>query len=460
MKVAMNPKFLVLILSLFLIPFASSLNLEVKVLEQENIIITEIDKTNATFKLQITNQDKTDDFQIYSLVSVGMYPKEFFRIEEGQTIILNVTAVPFKEILRDKRGIYAFEYQIKGKNTGFFKDALSVRLFDVKDAVMVSIEDIPLNATSVEMIVKNNENVFIPDLKIVAKSNFFEFSQTFDLDREEQKKFQIPIILEDRISAGDYEAEIRYELDGKKSSFNMPIRYLESSGISVHESTNGFIIKKTNITKTNTGNIVAVAIIEIRKNILTRLFTVYSDKPTAVERKGIFVDYIWEKEIGVGESYTVNLTTNYTLPFIIILLIVVVGFLVKFVATKKVSVHKGVSFVKTRGGELALKVNLRIKSRSGVKNVVISDRIPGHAKLFNKFGIPPHRIDEPTRKIEWDIHQLNAGEERVFSYIIYSKINIVGSFELPAASVSFEHEGKHEHVISNKTHFAAETTEN
>lgn len=443
-----------------MVSFASGANLEVKVLEKDDIIITELDKSNSTFKLQITNNDESDEFQIYSLVSIAMYPKEFFKINKGETIILDVTAIPFKEILDNKRGIYAFEYQIKGKTTGFFKDALAIRLFDVKDAVMVSIADIPLNATEVEMVVKNKENVRIENLKIVAKSKFFEFSETFNLDNKEEKTFEIPITLENKISAGDYEAEIIYELNGKKSSVILPIRYLQASGISVHESSSGFIIKKTNITRSNEGNVPAVAIIEVRRNILTRLFTVYSDRPATSERNGIFVDYTWEKEIGVGESYNLNVTTNYTFPFIIILLVVIVGFFVKFVATGKLSVYKGVSLVRTKGGEFALKVNLRVKARTNLRNVVLSDRIPGHAKLFNKFGIPPHRIDEHARKIEWDIPHLNAGEERLFSYVIYSKINIVGSFELSAATASYEHDGKREHVISNKTHFAAETTEN
>ncbi|MEK6908757.1 MAG: hypothetical protein AABX23_01760 [Nanoarchaeota archaeon] len=456
----MNLRLFVFFSIILLTSVVSAADLEVNILEKDEIIITELDKTNATFKLQITNNDDSDYFQIYSLVSVGMYPKEPFRINNGETIILDVTAVPFREILRDKRGIYAFEYQIKGENTGFFKEALAIRLFDVKDAVMVSIDDIPLNATEVQMIVKNKENVEIPGLKIVVKSNFFEFSETFDLNRKEDKIFSIPITLEDKISAGDYEVEVIYEINNIKSSNTLPIMYLEASGISFYESTSGFIVKKTNITKSNEGNVPAVALIEIRRNILTRLFTVYSDRPTTSERNGIFVDYSWEKEIGVGESYTVIITTNYTFPFIIILLVVVVGLFVKFVATKKLSIYKGVSLVRTKGGELALKVNLRVKSRGNIKNVIISDRIPGHAKLFNKFGIPPHRIDEHARKIEWDISQMNAGEERMFSYIIYSKINIVGSFELAAASVSFEHDGKREHVLSNRTHFAAETTEN
>ncbi|MBM3232176.1 hypothetical protein FJZ21_02245 [Candidatus Pacearchaeota archaeon] len=443
-----------------LVSFASAADLTVNVLENDEIIITELDKSNATFKLQITNNGDTDDFQIYSLVSVSMYPKGKFRIDSGETIILDVTAVPFDEILRDKRGIYAFEYQIKGDTTGFFKEALAIRLFDVKDAVTVTIGDIPLNATEVEMFVNNREDVFIPGLKIVAKSNFFEFSETFDLNREQTKTFSVPIILEDKISAGDYEAEIIYELNDKKSSNKVPISYLESSGVSVYESTSGFIIKKTNITKSNEGNVPTTVVIDVRKNVFTRLFTVYSDRPTTSSRKGIFVDYSWEKELGVGESYTLTVKTNYTFPFIIILLVIIVGFFAKFIATKKLSVHKSVALVRTKGGELALKVNLRVKSRSAVRNVVISDRIPGHAKLFNKFGIPPHRIDEHHRKIEWDITQMNAGEERVFSYVIYSKINIVGSFELGSASVSFDHDGKREHVLSNSTRFAAETTEN
>src|SRR3989344_378455 len=457
----MKFKFFSVVLVFFLLSVVSAANLDVKVLEKNDVIITELQNANATFKLEITNlEDTWDDFQIYSLVSVGMYPKESFRINKSGTITLDVSAVPFKEVLRDKRGIYAFEYQIKGKKTGFFKGTLAIRIFDIKDAVSVSLLDIHLNATKTKLIITNNENIAIKNLKIVAKSKFFEFSKTFDLDKEESKSLDIPIILENKIPAGEYEAEIIYELNNKKSSDTLVLKYLESSGISVSEHSKGFIIKKTNITKTNEGNVPAVAIIESRKNILTRLFTIYSDRPTTSQRSGIFVDYSWEKEIGVGESYTVNVTTNYTFPFIIILLIVLVGFFVSFLATRKLSVHKGVSFVRTKGGEFALKINLRVKARGSVRKIVISDRIPGHAKVFNKFGIPPHRIDEHSRKIEWEIAHLNAGEERVFSYIIYSKINIVGSFELPAAIVSFDYQGKREHVLSNKTHFAAETTEN
>ncbi len=457
----MNYKLISIFLIALIIPIVSAANLEVEQIEKNNIIITEMESANATFKLKITNNENRDDqFQIYSLVSVGMYPKEFFTIKSGETIILDVTAAPYDNILRDERGVYAFEYQIKGKNTGFFKDTMAVRLFDVKDAVDISFNDLKFGEDEIDIKITNKEKVQINNLRIVAKSKFFEFSQSLDLGKEETKNFKVPISLQKQVEAGEYEVELRYELNDKKSLKTTMLSYLEESGLSVSESSTGFIIKRQITTKTNEGNIPATAIILAQKNVLTRLFTVYSDRPTSSQRNGIFVDYAWEKELGVGESYTVEVTTNYTIPFIILLFVIAVGVFVRFIATGKVSVKKRVSFVRTRGGEFALKIALRVKAHKNVSNITITDRIPGHAKVFNKFGIQPHRIDEATRKLEWDVSHLSSGEERVFTYIIYSKINIIGSFELPAASISFEHKGKREHVFSNKTYFAAETTEN
>lgn len=457
----MNYKIILLIAIIFIAPLSSSADLTVQQLEKNNIIITELEDANATFKLKITNNENQDDlFQIYSLVSIRMHPRELFTIKKGETIILEVTAEPYREILQEKRGVYAFEYQIKGKSTGFFKDSLAIRLFDIKDVVETSVDNIAFGDKSAKLTVTNKEEVAINDFTLVAKSKFFEFSQTFDLAEEETKTFEVPITLQRQIPAGEYEVELRYEINDKKSSQITNLKYLEESGLSVTQSASGFIIKKNTVTKTNEGNVVATALIDSRKNIITRLFTIYSDKPTSSVRSGIFVDYTWEKELGVGESYTVTVTTNYTFPFIIILFIIAVGVLVKFLAVGKITIKKRVAFVRTKGGEFALKVALRVKAHKTVSNLTVIDRIPGHAKVFNKFGIQPHRIDESTRKLEWDISRLNAGEERVFTYVIYSKINIIGSFELPAASVSFEHNGQKDHVFSNKTYFAAETTEN
>ena len=80
------------------------------------------------------------------------------------------------------------------------------------------------------------------------------------------------------------------------------------------------------------------------------------------------------------------------------------------------------------------------------------------AKLYEQFGRKPDKIDEQTRRLIWDISHLNKGEERVYSYIFYSKVRTVGRFELPSAIVLFEQDGEKREVWSNKTYFVSELT--
>ena len=180
-------------------------------------------------------------------------------------------------------------------------------------------------------------------------------------------------------------------------------------------------------------------------------------QPISTERSGISIKYHWEKEIKPGEALVVTGTTNYTFPFILLILIIIVGVSAKLYYSNSVSLTKRVSFVKTRGGEFAVKVVLYVKTKKHIENLQVIDRLPGSTQLYEKFGMKPDRIDHATRRLIWNVHRLNAGEERVFSYIIYSKLKIVGKFELPSATAIFESEGKSNEVFSNKTYFMNET---
>ena len=51
------------------------------------------------------------------------------------------------------------------------------------------------------------------------------------------------------------------------------------------------------------------------------------------------------------------------------------------------------------------------------------------------------------------MESLNEREERIFSYIIYSKIGVVGKFELPNARATYEKSGRLKEVESNRSFF-------
>mgnify|MGYP001594456890 FL=1 len=209
--------------------------------------------------------------------------------------------------------------------------------------------------------------------------------------------------------------------------------------------------------KSNDGNVPIVDTISIEKGIIPRLFTSFSIEPDRVERSGLGVRYEWDRQIQPGETWEIEVKTNYTLPFLLLILIIVAGVLVHLYTSNHVVVAKRVSHVRTKGGEFALKVILSVKAKKHVDNVQIIDRLPFMAKIYEKYGISPDRIDESTRRLFWDIKTLQAGEERVFSYIIYSKINVVGKFELPTAVAIYEVDGKTHESISNRALYLSET---
>jgi hypothetical protein len=117
------------------------------------------------------------------------------------------------------------------------------------------------------------------------------------------------------------------------------------------------------------------------------------------------------------------------------------------------TVKKTVSFVKTKGDEFALKVTVRLKAHKHVTNIKINERLPGMAKLYEKFGRKPDKFDERTKLLSWNIPDLNSGEERIITYIIYSKMKILGKIELSPTHVSFDQGGKNNETLSNRTFF-------
>jgi hypothetical protein len=51
---------------------------------------------------------------------------------------------------------------------------------------------------------------------------------------------------------------------------------------------------------------------------------------------------------------------------------------------------------------------------------------------------------------------MQPGERRVFSYIIYSKIGVLGKFALPSVTAVYEKEGKVKEAQSNQAFFMLE----
>jgi hypothetical protein len=411
----------------------------------------------AIYDLIINNTGANNGIEIYSLVGMIVEPRDRINLTNGINTI-NIKAYPI-ESLR-KEGIYYFEYYLKTESSGLLKEELPITFVELKDSLAFKADNIELGEDEAKISVKNTQNSFIDNIKIKLSSVFFNAEKTISLEPYEETNLSVGINKASikELAAGTYIIGVNTEAGKATAKFETTANYIKKEDVSNKETSNGIIIRKIYVEKTNNGNVPVKVALEIKKDIFSRLFTIYSLEPTNSERSRLFVSYIWEKEIKPSQTFSVSATTNYTFPFLFVLLVAIIIFLVYSYTKTNLVLQKRVSFVKTSSGHFALKVTIRAKAKKYIEDIQIIDRLPGMTRLYEKFGVKPDKIDAATRRLFWDIGQLNAGEERVFSYIIYSKVKVIGKFELPLATAVFEREGKTHEVLSNRAFFVAEMT--
>jgi len=284
-------------------------------------------------------------------------------------------------------------------------------------------------------------------------SVFFDYNGTLSLNALETKDIDIDI---DKgkikgINAGSYLVSAIIEVEAKKVQKEIMLKFLEQEGLDFSESFSGLVKKRQEIVNHNVGNVRKSVVVETNRNLISSLFTSFNIKPSSSSFSGFSRHYSWNKEIVPNEEFKVIIVTNWFYPIFIILLIWGVIYYSRKYVSNDLILNKKVSFVKTKGGQFALKVMLRVKSKRFIERISVVDKLPHLVELYEKFGaVVPDDIDLKNKRLEWGIESLNAGEERVFSYIIYSKIGVIGRFELPHAKAVYEREGKIKEVDSNR----------
>jgi len=445
------------VLALISINLVSAINLEIREEVINEVIMTDLDNP-ALFELIIKNLGEADTFEIYSLLDVYMLPKGTFSIDQGRTKRIEVE-VKAGESLKKKSGYFTFVYKIKGSNTGLQEERLTIKLVDLKQAFYLFSDTITTESEEVTVYLENREDFDFEHIEAEFSSVFFNFEEKFSLKGLETKSFKVDLDEEKSkgLIAGSYILNTDIKIEDAEETLESTIKFLEKSGLSVQEGKEGWIIVRQEIEKKNEGNTVTLTEITMERGIVSRLFTSFSLEPSKIERRGSRVLYTWQQELRPGESLRVAARTNWHVPIIVIIAIIVIIILVRVYLVSDVILKKKINFVKTKGGEFALKVSVSVKARRFVERINVIDKLPPIVKLYERYGtIAPDRVDEKNRRIEWNLESLDEGEERRFSYIVYSKIGVIGKFELPSAKAVYEREGKIKETESNKVFFISE----
>ncbi len=449
-------KYILFLMFILLIPLVLAINLQVDKSDESEVLILGLNKSSI-FELQVTNLGASNSFGFYNLLGYKIFPVGTVYINSGETKKINMTLSPLKNV-REK-GHYKFTYYIRNSANEEQKEQLTFKIIELKEAFEIGSGEVDIDSNSIDIYVKNKENFDFGDVKIDFSSVFFEEEKTFKIAPKEKKEFTVQLNKDDfkKLMAGFYTLKAEIQTGNQKADVEGVIEFTEQDLLSTTKKDFGFLINTKVIEKKNKGNTIVESETVIKKNIISRLFTSFSPEPDIVEREGFTIYYTWSKQINPGKTLTINVKTNWLFPFILILLIVAIVILVKKYSNTHLVLKKKVSYVKAKGGEFALKVSIIVNAKEHVERVNIIDRLPSMVNVYNKFGgEEPSRIDEKTRKIEWNFEKLEKGELRVLSYVIYSKVGVMGKFALPTATAIFEREGDIHEAESNRAYFITE----
>jgi len=429
--------------------------LEISTELESEVIISDF-ANSLNFTLRVENATP-GNYNLYTLSDMAISPRDAFLIN-SDSLEKAFTATPNENL--DVEGLYVFTVTLNHRGFEKVDEKIVVKIVPLEEALEIGTEKITLDSKFAKFYVENKEDVYLKNLHADFSSILFKSEETFDLKPFEKKFFEVEVNEDDirKTTAGVYVLEGVFDTKTGTKRIVGNLYLGETKDIKTLEEKSGFLIRTNSITKINTGNVVENVQINMGRNIFSRLFTTFNIEPVITERSGFGVDYTWIKEgLEPTQIYVVRAKTNYLIPLLIILLGALAIYSARRFFQTKVEMTKSVSHVRTKNGEFALKIKISLKAKKDVENVSIVDKIPAIVKVYKKFGtLKPDRIDSATRRIYWNIGDLNAGEERIVNYIVYSRVGVVGKFSLPEAIGVFEKEGKVHEVSSNQVFFMSD----
>jgi hypothetical protein len=439
--------------------FATASAIQIEPTYDTNVIIKDF-TSQINLTLEINNADP-GNYNLYTLADLSIQPSEQFYINTD-TITKTFTIAPTQSL--NFTGNYAFTYTLNQRGIEKHENRMLLKILELSDAIEITAQSTE-NSTDIKLYIQNKEATTIKNLTATFSSILFETKPiTFDLEPNQKLELTIPTNQQKikTTKAGTYIIQATFQSNNEEKQIKGTLHLGEKEGITTIQDSTGTLIQTQTISKINTGNTIQHTKIEIKKNILSRLFTSFETTPTTTQRSKMTITYAWiDEKFEPSETLTVKATTNYLFPIIIIFLCILAYFAYKRFSETKLEIKKTVTPVKTQNDTFALKVKLSIKARQQLENLSITDKIPSIVKVYKKFGtIKPDKIDTTSRRLHWNIGNLEIGEERIIDYIIYSKVGVVGKFSLPKALATFEKENEIHELESNAVFFMNEQSEN
>ena len=443
------------IVFLLLVNPALALNLDVEESkDSQDVLVVGVERP-AKLNLSITNNGERETFRLSNLFGFHITPVGNFEISPGNTKKIEMEIYPRAD---ESPGIYNFKYSIiSGGSKQKFNSLIEI--VELKDAINIETDNFNFKENTAKVKIKNNKNFDFGEMNIKISSEFFNLEKQFELSPNETKEFKVDLNEKkvDKLLAGVYNLNANIQIGNKTFEILGEVEFSENKDIQTTKEEYGWIVNTDKIIKKNEGNVVETFREDIERNIISRLFTTMNPEPTLTKREGTKIYYAWSEILQPGEKFEITVKTNWFYPIIILILIGIIIVFIKKYSVKDLELKKKVSFVKTKGGEFALKISIIVKAKNYLEDISITDRVPSMLKLHERFGVEkPTKVGKHKKKLVWNFDHLDTGESRVLTYLAYSKLGFLGKFVLPPTVGIYKKEGNTEESQSNRAYFVSE----
>lgn len=449
---------------------------------------------SAVFDLLIKNIGESSDSYNIRLAdgfwSITSQPLYAYQTEYGTDVKASETAhvtLYLKPLVTLNSGTYSIPLEIISKKTGDIiklsaivtlgpgTDQLS--LLEYKPTVQVDVQlpnqgllD-PRQSATIYIKLDNQNPLNISAVNIAVRSILLNQDIATSLNPLEQKTEQFTVTFQpDQAPLKDMLTVTVTRGDETLKVVKKNYDIIAYSTISREESSKELyagLWQETKLKLTNVGNIARKETVSIPVSSFAKPFSkatgsyvlqkTSSEGGTGGTKIGDYA-YTWSFELKPGQSVTVAASTNY-FPVILLLVIIIVGIAAYYIFRSPLIIMKE-AYISYKGEAdvSEMKVLLFIRNRSGkaLTNVRVMDKIPHIAELKDEIiigTIRPLRVQQAKNKdaiVEWVIPTIEPYEERIISYKIRSKLNIIGLFNLPPSILKFRNRGDKDSVaISN-----------
>lgn len=420
----------------------------------------------ASFRLDITNQEaQRQRYSIYSLqsgqgwnVDPSPLSDKIVDLGSGEKRSIIIQAQPLEDF---PPGIYNVFVTVESDQGERHEQRLKIYLASgepldylptIRATVDMAEKIDPRETVSIKLFLENRNPLDLRDLQVKIQSEMPEFAKevAIDLPPLSQKTVEFSVVPNPFQQPKEYTLFFVFERkDETVKVVEQDIEILSIvPGFSLDVNEEKKLFKTTTrLTITNAGNVRNTQEVSIPISSGRALFTSGDGIVRTVDGKR---SLLWEVTLGPNESTTVTFITNYR---ILIYLIAIVLFVAIFswavrspiVVTKRAITTKSAE----DGGVSEIKVSIDVRNRTAkpLRDVVIIDYVPAIANVQKSLELgtlKPLSVTplKKATKVAWSLAELDGQEHRIITYKLKAKLQILGSLQLPRATVEYKKAGR------------------